>query len=126
MEDWSNERMGDEGRETSSMSDGTGSALEAQTAALVRVAAAVAGGVWGVACRGWARAGRGRRRGRPGARRLGVVDGARSGGVPRGVRACLSQAAREPARAAPGTRGPGGGGRLRQGDRAAGPRPQAA
>src|SRR6266496_6493996 len=44
MEDWSNERMGDEGRETSSMSDGTASALEAQTAALVRVAAAVARG----------------------------------------------------------------------------------
>src|SRR6266513_2046814 len=44
MEDWSNERMGDEGRETSSMSDGTGWALEAQTAALVRVAAAVARG----------------------------------------------------------------------------------
>src|SRR5213592_4159228 len=44
MEDWSNERMGDEGRETSSMSDGTASALEARTAALVRVAAAVARG----------------------------------------------------------------------------------
>ena len=44
MEDWSNERMGDEGRETSSMSDGTASALDAQTAALVRVAAAVARG----------------------------------------------------------------------------------
>ena len=44
MEDWSNERMGDEGRETSSISDGTGWALEAQTAALVRVAAAVARG----------------------------------------------------------------------------------
>ena len=44
MEDWSNERMGDEARETSSMSDGTASALDAQTAALVRVAAAVARG----------------------------------------------------------------------------------
>ncbi len=44
MEDWSNERMGDDAGETSSMSDGTASALEAQTAALVRVAAAVARG----------------------------------------------------------------------------------
>ncbi len=36
--------MGDEAGETSSMSDGTASALDAQTAALVRVAAAVAQG----------------------------------------------------------------------------------
>src|SRR6266516_280875 len=44
MEDWSNERMGDDAGEKSSMSDGAASALEAQTAALVRVAAAVARG----------------------------------------------------------------------------------
>src|SRR2546425_10237568 len=44
MEDWSNERMGDEERETSTMSKTTASALDAQTAALVRVAAAVARG----------------------------------------------------------------------------------
>src|SRR6266513_2255050 len=153
MEDWSNERMGDEGRETSSMSDGTGSALEAQTAALVRVAAAVARGnppelkarlaaardarvpgLWieelllqSMLVVGYPLAlvafGAWRAVGGPAPV---VVDGARSGGVPRGVRASLSQAAREPARAAPGPRGPGGGGRLRQGDRAAGPRPQAA
>src|SRR5213080_3064008 len=51
---------------------------------------------------------------------------ARRGGVPRGVRARLSQVAREPARAAPGARGPRPGGRLRQGHRAARPRSQAA
>src|SRR5207244_9981075 len=50
-----------------------------------------AGGVRGVAWRWRAGAGRGRWRGRPGARRLGVVGGARRGGVPRGVRASLLQ-----------------------------------
>src|SRR2546426_2765938 len=42
-----------------------------------------------------------------------------------GVRAGVSQAAREPARAAPGAGRPGAGGCVRQGDRAAGPRSQA-
>ncbi len=44
MEDWSNERMGDAGWGTSRMSEGKASRLDAQTAALVRVAAAVARG----------------------------------------------------------------------------------
>ncbi len=44
MEDWSNERMGDAGWGTSRMSERKASRLDAQTAALVRVAAAVARG----------------------------------------------------------------------------------
>src|SRR5467141_2017659 len=44
MEDWSNERMGDDGRARRSMSETGASVLDARTAALVRVAAAVARG----------------------------------------------------------------------------------
>ena len=44
MEDWSNEKMRGRGEGRSTMTDGTGPVLDAQTAALVRVAAAVARG----------------------------------------------------------------------------------
>src|ERR1051325_2868720 len=64
--------------------------------------------------------------------RVGHAGGARARGggsgcrrVPGGVRARLPQVAPQPARAASGARGPGAGGRLRQGDRSAGTRPEA-
>src|SRR2546427_99249 len=66
------------------------------------------------------------RRRAAGARRLGGVGRAGRRGVPRRVRAGLSQAAREPADLASGARGPGAGRRVRQGDRASGARPEAA
>src|SRR5713226_6362041 len=44
MEDWSNEKMREKGEGRSTMPGGTGPVLDAQTAALVRVAAAVARG----------------------------------------------------------------------------------
>src|SRR5712691_209096 len=124
--------MRERGAGRGTMTPGTGPVLDAPTAALVRVAAAVARGqapelkarfaaardarvpgLWIeelllqsmlvvgyplalVAWRGRAGAGRGRRRGRPGARGLGVVGGAGGGSVPRGVRPRVSQAAREP------------------------------
>src|SRR5713101_6506119 len=44
MEDWSNEKMREKGKGRSTMPGGTGPVLDAQTAALVRVATAVARG----------------------------------------------------------------------------------
>src|SRR6266436_9732111 len=44
MEDWSNEKMREKGEGSSTMPGGTGPVLDAQTAALVRVATAVARG----------------------------------------------------------------------------------
>src|SRR3989449_4198193 len=44
MEDWGNEKMKERGNESSTMTEGTGPVLDPQTAALVRVAAAVARG----------------------------------------------------------------------------------
>ncbi len=163
------------------MSDGTASALDAQTAALVRVAAAVAQGnppelkarlaaardarvpgLWIeelllqsmlvvgyplalVAFGAWRAVGGPAPVEGDGAEDLAHADWeswtARGAAVCRAVygrayhkllvnlralHPALEDLVRKSARAAPGTRGPGGGGRLRQGDRAAGPRPQAA
>ncbi len=59
------------------------------------------------------------------ARGMEAVDGARPGGVRRGVRTDLSQAARESAGAAPRDRAARGGGRVRQNPVAAGARYEA-
>src|SRR6266542_518151 len=142
MGDWRNEMMKDGERGGGSMSD-RGSpggdapqSLDPPTAALVRVAAALAEGKIAVlrerlvVARGGGAAGRagggGRRGGAACARRPGVVGEARRGGVRRGVWTRLPQAAPQPAVAACGAGGAGAGGRLRQGDRPAGARPQAA
>src|SRR6185312_1345961 len=152
MEHWSNEKMREKGEGRSTMPGGTGPVLDAQTAALVRVATAVARGqvpqlkarfaaardarvpgLWieelllqSMLVVGYPLAlvafGVWRGVGGP----APVVGGAWGSGVPRGVRTRVSQTAREPARAAPGARRPGPGGCLRQGDRATGPRSQAA